>query len=578
MSGLRYPSHWLPYGPNRKRWEEQVPSVAKTKDGFLVTPPSVDPNDVYEDNDLLGVTATDLQVPPRALSRHEQNRALARIETYEDVCSETFLGHQNQEDLSNIDFRGALSKYLNTLLNNVGDPFVAGSLSKNTKFAERAVLDYYASLWNAKWPSQSGDPESYWGYVLSMGSTEGNLYSIMQARDYLKGRPLYEARQREPDHELAGAWAAPDQAVDNPNAYRPVAFFSEDRHYSIFKALNAMEIPTYGDIGEQEYPGQCPITESGEWHKYVPSTTGNSAYPIGTGEIDIRSLERLVEFFASRGHPILLILTVGTTFKGAHDPVQEVGERLLPILRRYGLAQRRVWPDSAQPDQWDWRTGFWIHVDGALGAAYLPFLEMAYHAGRIDRHGPIFDFRLPYVHSIVMSGHKWPGTPWPTGIYLTRRKYLIRPPEDPEYIGAPDTTFAGSRNGLSPLIMWYYIANMSYEDQVQKVLHCQNVASYAEKKLRKLSESLGSDLWVQRSPLSLSILFRRPSEDIVTKYSLSTEKIKFAGNAWLMRDYAHIYCMARVTTDLIDQFTSELHRKDAFPDVEPIEPADVELA
>ena len=80
------------------------------------------------------------------------------------------------------------SRYLGTLLNNIGDPYVPGNYTVNTKWMERNVLDYYASLWNAKWPHDEDDPETYWGYISTMGSSEGNLYGIWNARDYLQGK------------------------------------------------------------------------------------------------------------------------------------------------------------------------------------------------------------------------------------------------------------------------------------------------------------------------------------------------------------------------------------------------------
>jgi hypothetical protein len=40
-------------------------------------------------------------------------------------------------------------------------------------------------------------------------------------------------------------------------------------------------------------------------------------------------------------------------------------------------------------------------------------------------------------------------SPSPCGIYLTRTKYQLAPPNMPEYIGTPDTTFAGSRDRSS---------------------------------------------------------------------------------------------------------------------------------
>lgn len=557
----------VPYGPNRKGWQEQIPTLAKKGDKYFVSPPQADPNDIYGGLKVELLDSTDLQLLPRALTEAERKRALLRVETHEELYAETYLGQQNQSVFLDVDFQTHLSRYMNTLLNNIGDPFISGSLGKNTKFAECAVLDYYASLWNARWPSDPKDPDSHWGYVLSMGSTEGNLYSLLQGRDYLKGRPLHEGGQKVPDRELGGETAGADHTIDNPNAFRPVAFFSEDRHYSILKALRAMEIPAYGDVGAAEYPGQCPITEDGHWPLNVPSLGPDGAHPVGCGVVDIDKLETLVEFFAARGHPILLVLTVGTTFKGAHDPVDDIGKRLMPIFRRHGLAQRRVWADPAHPEHWDWRTGFWIHVDGALGAAYLPFLEMAYHAGETAQRGPVFDFRLPYIHSLVMSGHKWPGTPWPTGIYMTKRKYLIKPPEDPDYIGAPDTTFAGSRNGLSPLLLWWYAAVMSYDAQVERILHCQRIAEYAERRLRELSDVLQFDLWVQRSPLSLSILFRKPNDAITSTYSLSTQYVPSPDRRGEWRNYAHIYCMGSVDEQLIDRFVEELSEPEAFPEM-----------
>ena len=87
----------------------------------------------------------------------------------------------------------------------------------------------------------------------------------------------------------------------------------------------------------------------------------------------------------------MIILNIGTTFKGAYDDVERVGARLKPILEKYGLNKRMV---EYAPGKFDERTGYWIHVDGALGASYLPFLEKA--LGRINGHvrDSIFPYRM----------------------------------------------------------------------------------------------------------------------------------------------------------------------------------------
>jgi histidine decarboxylase len=336
------------------------------------------------------------------------------------------------------------------------------------------------------------------------------------------------------------------------HTYHPIAFFSQDTHYSITKIVRALEIPTFYEIGEKEYKGQCPITSDRQWPKEVPSENGNE----GSGAIDVDKLIQLVEFFAKTGSPPLIILNMGTSFKGAYDDVEKVSRLLKPILEQNKLYTRKV---EYAPGHFDERTGYWIHVDGALGASYLPFLDKA--QDRIKERIPKFDFSLPLVHSIVTSAHKFPGCPMPSGIYMTKRKYQIAPPDDPEYIGSPDTTFAGSRNAISPAVLWCYYANTSDEIEIEKALKVEETAKYAERKLKELEQNhqnSGYQLWVHRTPLSLAIIFRDPeNRDIISKYSLSQMKLKIDGEQE-PRKYAHIFIMPSVTKELIDKLVEDL--------------------
>jgi histidine decarboxylase len=199
----------------------------------------------------------------------------------------------------------------------------------------------------------------------------------------------------------------------------------------------------------------------------------------------------------------------------------------------------------------------------------MPFLEMAYDTGEIARRGPNFDFRLPFVHSIVMSGHKWIGAPWPCGVYMTRTKYLLRPPSVPEYIGSPDTTFAGSRNGLSAVVLWDHLARRSYEDQVDKALYTESIAAYAHRRLLELEARLGQDLWVARAHLSLAIRFKAVNAALEFKYTLAVETLYVDGEK---RTYNHIYAMEHVTAEQIDAFIEDLAQPGAFPEQETAVP------
>jgi len=486
-------------------------------------------------------------LPPEGLDEVQRCHALQSMEEYLSRQKQFFLGYQGNQSQS---YARELSFLLDMHANNIGDPFENSNMTLNAKVMERAVLDYLGTLWHARQPGQPSNenvPSSYWGYVLSMGSTEGNLFGLWSARDYLAGRALY----RKAGGEVACVEAPTLQ--EEPNAYRPVAFYSEDTHYSVIKVLCTLAINSFHQLGEAEYPGQCPFN-GGRWPLAVPSQGGD----WGPGAIDIGKLAALVAFFAEKGHPIIVVLNYGTTFKGAYDDVRAAGEALEPILRKHGLFERKVAYESGRCEL---RTGYWIHIDAALGGTYMPFLKMAKERGLVQDSGPDFDFALPYVHSITMSGHKWIGAPVPCGVFMTLRKYQLMPPDDPEYIGAHDTTFAGSRSALAPAILWCYFARTSYEEQIRKAIRAEDLAAYAFEKLSTLDRLKGERLWVERTPLSLAIRFRAPSKVTIARYSLAVETLMVGGEK---RTYVHLYIMDHVTKALIDQLLKELDRDSTY--------------
>jgi histidine decarboxylase len=500
----------------------------------------------------------DFHIPPEGLHDTERKKLLKNYSKFIFEQKKRFLGYQiNQE----MEYESDIRQFLNCHINNVGDPYTPGNCTVNSKRMEQAVLDYYAKLWHAKLPHDQSDPESYWGYTLTMGSSEGNIYALWSARDYLAGRKLVVDKSggNKPARQRRQRYLKPIINEADKKAHTPVAFYSQDTHYSIVKAMRVLAIDTFYNIGSKYYKGKNPIDPQGSWDGYeeVPSKDGNQ----GVGAIDVDKLEKLVEFFASEGYPILINLNYGSTFKGAYDNVEEITKRLMPIFKKHGLVHRKVVYDEETGD-FDYRNGFWIHVDGALGAAYMPFLEMANQKDPSVKCGPKFDFRLPGVTSIVMSGHKWPGAPWPCGIFMTKVKYQITPPADPEYLGSPDSTFAGSRSGLTPVILWDYLAKHSYQKQIEMVLYCEEMAKYAVKQL-KTAEPFHKDLglYIERSPLALTIRFRKPNDEIIFKYSLSCETLEIGG---VRRHYAHLFAMASTTKETIDELAKDLQDADAF--------------
>ncbi|WP_367130320.1 hypothetical protein [Saccharothrix sp. HUAS TT1] len=566
----------IPYGPDDATWSALLASAGLGNGrSSVIAEPRQDPREVYPSDPELEIG--EFEIPAEGLTAQQRKRALNRLETYLVGKHGTMVGFQGNQDMGH--YQRDLARFLEFHLNNIGDPFQQGNYKLNTKIVERAVLDHYASLWRAGWPYDADNPDSYWGYVLTMGSTEGNLYALASARDYLSGKKLIT----EPGdgRQMMYVQAGTESAVTHDNAYRPIAFYSEDTHYSVIKAVRTLAIDTFAAVGRREYPGECPIAD--EWPMEVPSKGG----PEGSGEIDVEALERLVRFFAERGHPILLLLNFGTTFKGAYDNVEKVASRLVPIFAEHGLLERDI---EFEPGHVDRRRGFWVHVDGALGAGFMPFLRIA----AAEEHGselgiqlrreikgkvPEFDFGLEVhgvdvVSSLVMSGHKWPGAPWPCGVFMTKNKFRVEPPSKPAYTGSPDTTFAGSRNGLSPLVLWNHLASKSLREHAAAAVRALRVTRYLESSLRELEDRLDREdrlpeggLHVDRSPMALTVRFRQPNDDVVEKWSLSCQPMPTGDGG--VRHYAHVFAMPSVTEEKVDAFVEDLFAEGAFDRPEP---------
>lgn len=491
----------------------------------------------------------DFILPTYALNENLRSEALEKLNRYLLEKKENFLGYQAHQGL---DYKTDLAEYLNYEINNLGDPFQDGDFRINSKVLEQTVLDYYAHLWNGK-PYNSKDPESCWGYITSMGSSEANLYGLWNGRDYLAGKFLLNSN-------LPGSVGSgidrgssalrgelEDPKAEDSKELSPILFYSDQTHYSVKKASVVLRLKRFDEIGNTLFEGKCPLTDDGRWKEGVPT--------LRSGEIDIDALVKLVEFFANEGYPILINFNYGTAFKGAYDNVKEAGERLMEIFKKYGLYKRKIrLPENGIVEE---RHGFWFHVDGALGAAYMPFIQMAKKRGQeenlLGQPFPEFDFGLEYVSSISMSGHKWIGAPFPCGIYMTKRKHQLKPTDKAEYVGADDTTFAGSRNGFSALVLWDYLAKNSYLKQIGRAIETQRLAAYAEARLKSLRDVIDEDLQVERSPLSLSVRFRKVSEEIIEKYSLSEETDTETGII-----FNHLYAMPHVTEEVIEKLVEDI--------------------
>jgi len=224
------------------------------------------------------------------------------------------------------------------------------------------------------------------------------------------------------------------------------------------------------------------------------------------GELDYDDLEATIRIH--RQIPPIIMANIGTTMKEAVDDVTRI---------------RALLHDLAIPRSY-------IHCDAALDGMILPFVEGA----------PAWDFQAG-TDSLAISGHKFIGSPVPCGIVLAKKQNVDRIARSIEYVGTLDTTVTGSRNGITPLFLWYAIETHGRDGFARIVHQCLETAQYAVDRF----QSLGIDAW--RNPFAVTVVFPRPPRAILDRWQIAVKD-----------DHAHIICMPHVTRQLIDVLTDDI--------------------
>lgn len=223
------------------------------------------------------------------------------------------------------------------------------------------------------------------------------------------------------------------------------------------------------------------------------------------GEIDYEDLRETIRIH--RDVPAIIMANVGTTMKGAVDDVDKV---------------RGILDDLAV-------TNSYVHADAALSGMILPFVENPQPYG--------FDAGFD---SVSISGHKLIGCPLPCGVVLTKRDYVARIARAVEYVGVLDTTLSGSRNALTPLMLWYALNCHGPEGFRKLVAEMLGVAEYAVERFNHR----GVSAWRHRN--SVTVVFPRPAPDVLRKWQIAP-----------LGDIAHLITMPHVTREMIDEFIDD---------------------
>nr|WP_256484230.1 histidine decarboxylase [Mucilaginibacter flavidus] len=227
-----------------------------------------------------------------------------------------------------------------------------------------------------------------------------------------------------------------------------------------------------------------------------------------TGEIDYEDLEKTISI--NRQMPVIILANIGTTMTEARDDVGKM---------------KRIFKNLAIQHHY-------IHVDGALSGSYAAFIEPR----------PSFDF-ADGADSIAISGHKFFGSPIPCGMVIAKKSHRDRIASSIDYIGSLDTTISGSRNGHTPLFLWYTITKLGIEGLKLRAQRCLDLAAYAEAVLKQIEPG------VWRNPSTITVNIPKPAAAVVKKWQLAS------GKGW-----AHIICMPGMQKEQIDAFVDDLEQ------------------
>ena len=215
------------------------------------------------------------------------------------------------------------------------------------------------------------------------------------------------------------------------------------------------------------------------------------------GEIDYNDLKGAIRY--NRHRPVVVVSNIGTTMTEAKDNVQTIKG----IINEMAIEKH------------------YIHADAALAGGFAPFVKPR----------PVFDFK-DGVDSISVSGHKFIGSPMPSGIVIVKKENRDRVAKKIAYIGSSDATITGSRNGHSPLFLWYAIKKLGKEGFKKRTEHSLDVASYTEKKLN----DLGIKAW--RNTNAITVIFPAPARSHLQQMATGYRKRIFTY-------YLHAQCDQR---------------------------------
>ena len=230
-----------------------------------------------------------------------------------------------------------------------------------------------------------------------------------------------------------------------------------------------------------------------------------------------RMIPDSLEAMLNTSRPVLMVYAMGSTFKGAIDDQQALNAVL-----------------AAHPEI----PGIYRHIDAALFGGYLPFTP---YRALVSRDSMQYE-------SIAISGHKFFGIDSPCGLFIcTREVYENQTDYNVPYLNSNMRMISCSRDALQPLKFWWLIQSVGFEGWSTQAKNILAQRDYLKQQL----DAIGWPAWVNE--YSNTVFFRRPSPEIIRKYTLAQGYDERFGG-----ELAHVVVMQHVSQEKIDMFIADL--------------------
>jgi histidine decarboxylase len=240
------------------------------------------------------------------------------------------------------------------------------------------------------------------------------------------------------------------------------------------------------------------------------------------GRMDLHDLT--AQIGRHRDRPVIVVANIGTTMTEAVDDVRRINQVLdsLAIRRRY------------------------VHADAALAGIPLALTDPDIRPG--------FDF-ADGADSIIVSGHKFLGTPMPCGVVVVKASDRVHLSRTGAFTRSPDTTITCSRSGHAALLLWYALRRFGPDGLRRRAEVSRELAAYTHRQLVEM----GWEAWY--NPLAFTVVLATPPQPVCDRWTLASNK-----------GISHIICMPGVTRTQIDEFLADLRAAMPAPKLASVRP------